>query len=189
MLLPIERLLSRVRARSPRDEDLGRLRARFAAQPSAWSATREEKRLAARLLELKRELAEAFAGLRSCHGCARGEPGHKGRWDGGRCCGTRTEVVFTPGEVRALKISGVRARVLVPPDDDFAGCAFRGSRGCSLTVEQRPAVCLVYTCAELKEEIGRDAGAARIHALRRELHETYAAFLLAAGLPPDRSDD
>jgi hypothetical protein len=182
MLLPIERLLARVRARSrsPRDEDVGRLRARFAAQPSVWRATPEERRLAARLRALKRELADAFADLESCHGCARGEPGIKGRWDGGRCCGTRTEVVFTPSEVHALKIGGVRARDLVPPEDDFAGCVFRGARGCSLSAEQRSAVCLVYTCAELKEEIARHPEGERINALRLELHETFAAFVRAA---------
>lgn len=181
MLLPIERLLARVRARSPRDEDLGRLRARFTAQPSTWSATPEQRRLAARLRALKRELADAFAGVRSCHGCARGEPEPKGHWDGGRCCGTRTDVVFTPGEVHALKLGGARPRDLVPPDEDLAGCAFRGSRGCSLAAEQRPAVCLVYACAELKGELGL-RGEARIHALRAELHETFEAFLRATGV-------
>lgn len=181
MLVPIERLLARVRARSPRDEELGRLRARFAAQPSTWSATREQRRLAARLRELKRELAGAFAGVRSCAGCARGEPEPKGRWDGGRCCGgTRTDVVFTPGEVRALKAGGVRARDLAPPGEELAGCAFRGSRGCSLAPEQRPATCLVYACAELKGEIDARGDADRIHALRLELHETFEAFLRAA---------
>lgn len=34
-------------------------------------------------------------------------------------------------------------------------------------------MCLVYVCAELHGEIGE---AARIHALRAELHETFAAF-------------
>lgn len=178
---PLDRLLSRLRARSPRDADLGRLRARFTAQPSAWTATREQRRLAARLGTLKRELAHAFVGLRSCHGCARGEPLPKGRWEGGRCCGTGTFVVFTPDEVHALKLAGVRARDLVAPEGDLAGCVFRGPLGCSLAPEQRPTVCLVYTCAELKDELGARADAGRVHALRAELHQTFDAFLRATG--------
>jgi hypothetical protein len=185
VLLPIERLLARVRGRDPRADDLARLRARFAAQPSSWFVTADERALAARLREQKRELAAAFEGVSSCTGCARGEPLPKGRWEGGRCCGTATSVVFTPGEVHALKLGGTRARDLRPPEGDQAGCAFRGERGCSLAPEDRPTVCLVYACAELKAEL-RDAGAAaRVNALRAELFATFEAFLRAAGVPPE----
>ena len=187
MLIPVGRLLARVRARSPRDDEISRLRARFSAQPSALWASREERAGAARLRELKRALSEAFAETRSCHGCARGEPLPKGRWDGGRCCGTSTFVVFSPAEVHALKLGGTRARDLVPPEGDLAGCAFRGPLGCSLAAEDRPTVCLVYACAELKAEIRRDGVEARVNALRAELHATFEAFLRAAGAPPDRS--
>ncbi len=185
MLLPLERLLARLRGSDPRADDLARLGARFAAQPSSWSATPEERALAARLRELKRDLAEAFGGVSSCAGCARGEPLPKGRWDGGRCCGTSTSVVFTPGEVRALKLGGTRAGALRPPAGDQAGCAFRGERGCSLAPADRPTVCIVYACAELKAEL-REAGAQdRVNALRAELFATFEAFLLAAGVPPE----
>ncbi len=184
-LVPLARLLARGRP-SPRDADLGRLRARFAAQPSRWLATREQRRLAARLRELKRDLAAAFAGIESCRGCGRGEPGPKGRWDGGRCCGTSTDVVFTPAEVAALKIAGTHARDLVPPEGDAAGCVLRGPTGCSIAPEDRPTVCLVYACAELKAELRRSGEAERIQALRAELHETFEALLRALGVPPDR---
>jgi hypothetical protein len=83
--------------------------------------------------------------------------------------------------VHALKLAGVRARDLAPPEEDLAGCAFRGSRGCSLAPEQRPAVCLVYACAELKCELGARVEAERVHALRSELHETFGAFSRATG--------
>jgi hypothetical protein len=186
MLVPVERLLARLRGRDPRAQDMARLRARFAAQPSAFFATPQQRALAARLRELKRALAQAFAGVESCATCGRGEPLPKGRWDGGRCCGTRTDVVFTPGEVLALKLAGTRPRRLRPPGADLAGCVFRGPSGCSLDPEDRPTVCHVYACAELKAELRRSGASERVNALRAELHEAFEAFLRASGVPPDR---
>ena len=86
-LLPVDRLLARLRGPredSPgtREADLRALRARFTAQPHRWTATREQRALAERLVELKRALSAAFEGVTSCASCARGEPLPKGRWDG-----------------------------------------------------------------------------------------------------------
>jgi hypothetical protein len=187
VLVPLERLLARLRGgSSPRHDDLVRLGARFSAQPSRLAASAEERALAARLRAQKRALAEAFSGTTSCHGCARGEPEPKGHWDGGRCCGTRTDVVFTAAEVRALRAGGTRVRDLVPPAGNAAGCAFRGPRGCSLRPEDRPTICLVYACAELKAEVRQSPAAARIQSMRADLHATFETFLHAAGEPPDR---
>jgi hypothetical protein len=183
MLLPVWRLLTRIRSASSRNEDLERLRARFVAQPSAWSASPELRALALRLRELKRELASLFDGVESCRECGRGEPLPKGRWDGGRCCGTHTDVVFTPSEVHALKLGGTVGKRLQRPVDEQAGCVFRGARGCSIAAEDRPTLCHVYVCAELRGELKRGEAMERIQALRLELHETFEAFQRASGVP------
>lgn len=146
----------------------------------------EARALGERIVELKRELASAFETTRACHGCARGEPLPKGRWDGGRCCGTKTEVVFTQQEVRALVAAGLETPTNVPPGVEVAGCVFRGERGCTLEPGERPTVCLVYACAELKTDLRGSVAEARIQALRFELAETFDAFLEATGEPPER---
>jgi hypothetical protein len=156
------------------------LEARFTAQSDPLRSS-EERELAARLVDLKRKLASAFEGVESCRGCARGEPLPKGRWDGGRCCGTETALVFSPHEVRALDAAAVRASELVPPDDELAGCVFRGARGCSLAVEHRATICLVYACADLKTEIASSARNELIQTLRSELSEAFDAFVRLGG--------
>jgi hypothetical protein len=65
--------------------------------------------------------------------------------------------------------------------------AGRGRQGCSLDPEARPAVCLVYACAELKAEISTSEDEQRIRALRSAVHDAFEAFLRAAGEPPDRT--
>jgi hypothetical protein len=159
---------------------LGRLLARFEAQPGPMFADPEVRALATRLVELKRTLSEALSSVRSCASCARGCRTPSGFFEGGRCCGTATLDVFTPPEVRAMKLAG-----LPPPSepaasgDEDAGCLFRGATGCSLPAEARPARCIVYVCHELRIELEDDfepEAFERIQQLRRELEETFARF-------------
>jgi len=183
-MIPVERLLSRGRPTS-REDDLARLAARFAVQPSRLFAPREALRLARRMGALKRTLADRFASVESCRGCARGEPLPKGRWEGGRCCATSTLVVFSTLEVAALKLSGVAKGDLAPPAADHAGCAFRGPRGCSLRPEQRPSMCLLYVCADLAPELVERDDAEEVNALRVELRAAREAFGRAVGVEDD----
>ena len=65
-----------------------------------------------------------------------------------------------------------------PAEDgaENAGCLFRGSTGCSLPSESRPARCVEYLCHELRMELEDTDRNERIQALRRELTETFARF-------------
>jgi hypothetical protein len=172
LLLSPRHLLDRARHPRSRADELARLRARFAAEPARREATAEERALAAEIAELKRALAEAYATPMSCAGCGGCDP-----YPGGRCCGTGTFVVFSPHEVRALKLAGHRATDLVPPRAPHHGCAFRGERGCSLRPDQRPAVCLVYACDELRAEVRARASFAELQALRGALQHALERFI------------
>jgi len=156
---------------------LGRLLARFEAQPGPRLAARELRARAARVLELKVRLSEELEGVQACSGCARGCVTPSGYFDGGRCCGTSTLEVFTQAEVRAMKLAGI-APPLAPAEDgaDEAGCLFRGARGCSLEPAARPARCVVYVCAELRAELDEGERSERIHALRRALDHAMKGF-------------
>ncbi|HEY8428617.1 MAG TPA: hypothetical protein VIL20_09595 [Sandaracinaceae bacterium] len=181
MMVLLSHLIRDGRYGRARVAELGRLLARFEAQPGRLLADPMARAMAERIVYLKRALAEAFAGLRACESCAKGCGGTSGFFEGGRCCGTATLDVFTQPEVRVMNLAGV-----VPPTrpaedgDERAGCLFRGSTGCTVNVEQRPARCLVYVCHDLRielEESGDGPRAERIHRLRRELEATFARFV------------
>jgi hypothetical protein len=173
VLLPIERLF---RKRDSRDEELATLRARFSSQPSAREAGAEAVAVAARLLELRAAMSRAFAHVDACSSCAKKRPEPHGHWQGGACCGSRTLDLFSKNEVASLKLAGVRARDLVPPKGDHAGCAFRGETGCSLEPEQRPNICVRYICLELREELLDKPEWREISKLGAELRDEYARF-------------
>jgi hypothetical protein len=160
--------------------ELGRLLARFEAQPGPMFADPAARALAARIIELKRELSAALSSVRACSSCARGCKTPSGFFEGGRCCGTATLDVFTQPEVRAMKMAGL-APPMEPAEtgDEQAGCLFRGATGCSLSPDARPARCVVYVCHDLRFEL-EDAfepeAFERIQKLRRELEETFARF-------------
>lgn len=181
MFVPLERLfpsrLDRARAK-----ELRRLRARFTAQAPRWDTDHTARALAHRILELKRALASAFSDVTACATCARGCAPPAGAFEGGRCCGTSTLTVFSPVEVRALRLAGVDAPS-EPAEGGHAdaGCLFRGPSGCSLSPAARPSVCAVYVCLDLGDELDRRDDAPSIAALRRELAETFSRF---AALPP-----
>jgi hypothetical protein len=177
MLVLVKHLIRAGRYDRTRVTTLGRLLARFEAQPGPRRVGPQARAQAKRVAALKRELSDALGGVRACAGCAEGCVTPSGYFDGGRCCGTSTLEVFTQGEVRAMKLAGID-----PPTEPAetgaaeAGCLFRGATGCSLSPEARPARCLVYVCGELRVELDDTDRAERIHALRRELHDAFAAL-------------
>lgn len=150
MLIAARYLVDRLRHERSRAEEVAALRRRFAA---VEPASAEEIALAVELRGLREELVAALGEVSSCSGCARGHPLPHGRWDGGHCCGTRTENVFTDDEVAALRLAGTTPARLVPPAGPHEGCAFRGAQGCSLAVADRPDICVRYLCRELEDEL------------------------------------
>lgn len=153
------------------------LRRRLAAAPGPGAVSEEELDLARALRRLKGALSTALGAVSACSGCARGHPLPHGRWNGGHCCGTRTESVFNDAEVAALRLSGTTpARLALPPASDHAGCAFRGPEGCSLQVEDRPAICVQYLCRELEAELRARGDLPALKALRAELRAVAERF-------------
>jgi hypothetical protein len=173
VLLPISRLF---RKRDARDDELATLRARFSAAPSAREAGTEAVASAARLKELRIAMSRAFENVEACSGCGKKRPEPHGHWPGGACCGSRTLDLFTQHEVASLKLAGVTARALEAPKGDHAGCAFRGERGCSLSAEQRPNICVRYICLELRAEVIDKPEWRAISKLGAELRDEFARF-------------
>lgn len=177
MLVLVQHLLRGGRYGRARTTELGRLLARFEAQPGPMLADPSVRAMAERIAHLKRRLSEALAGVRACASCAKGCVTPAGYFEGGRCCGTATLEVFTQPEVRAIKMAGVPPPTAPAEDgDERAGCLFRGSRGCALEPEARPARCLEYVCLDLRVELEDREGFDGIQALRRELADTIARF-------------
>jgi hypothetical protein len=173
VLLPIERLF---RKRDAREAELATLRARFSAQPSAREAGAEAVASSMRLRQLRSELSRAFDNVDACQSCGKKRPEPHGHYAGGACCGSRTLDLFTPVEVASLKLSNIRARDLVPPKGDHAGCAFRGERGCTLSSEQRPNICVRYICLELRAELLEKPEWKTISTLGAALRDEFARF-------------
>lgn len=184
MLLPVQHLLDRLRHPRSRADELRTLRGRLMRQPDDAQATAGEVALARALRAKKEALSRALGEVRACSGCARRHPLPHGRWDGGHCCGGRTDGVFTDDELAALRLSGTSPARLRAPEGDHAGCVFRGPRGCSLEVADRPAICVRYVCRELEDELRArgDAGelkraAAEIGALQERFSRLRAPRL------------
>jgi hypothetical protein len=163
------------------------VRARLDAA-SRRGASAEARRLAQELRELKPQVLAAFQGVGACGGGGQGRSLPQGRWDGGFCCGGRTEGVFDEDETAALALGGTRPRHLRPPPGDHAGCAFRGPEGCSLDARDRPSLCVRFVCRELEGEL-RDRGDwARVRALTRRLESTFARFVKALDATGESED-
>lgn len=124
---------------------------------------------------------EALGDVRSCSGCARGRSLPHGRWNGGQCCGGRTEDIFTDDELGALRLSGTTPERLAPPRSDHAGCAFRGPEGCSLDVADRPNLCVRYVCRELERELAESGALPRVKKLAAQLGRTFTRFSELSG--------
>jgi len=177
MLALVQHLIRGGRYGRARLTQLARLLARFESQPSPRFAPHRVRAMAEEITRLKLELGAALAGVTSCSGCAKACVAPSGYFPGGRCCGTSALEVFTPGEVRAIKLAGGAAPT-APADDgaEEAGCLFRGSTGCSLDTASRPARCLVYVCLELQQELEAEPHFGEVQSLRKRLQDTLAEF-------------
>jgi hypothetical protein len=178
MLLPISDLVRRWRTPPSRVREVDAVRARITAAADR-GATDEARALARELRELKPQVLRALRDVRACGGCGRGRSLPHGRWDGGFCCGGRTEGVFDEDESAALALGGTRPRDLRVPAGDHAGCAFRGAQGCSLAAEDRPSLCVRFLCRELEGELRASGAWTQVRALTRALETTYARFVKA----------
>lgn len=170
MLIAAQQLVDRLRHPKARADEVAAVRRRLAAAPGAGAVSAEEAELARSIRRLKEALSAAFEAVASCSGCAKGHPLPHGRWNGGHCCGGRTEGVFTDAEIAMLRLSGTTpSRLELPQTPEMAGCAFRGPEGCSLHVADRPVICVQYLCRELETELRERGDLAAIKAIRAEL--------------------
>ncbi len=183
MLIPVRDLVRRLRQPRSRTIEVTAVRRRIDAarrEPASDDAVA----LARELRALRVEVLAAFEGVHGCGGCGRGRSLPHGRWDGGFCCGGRTEGVFEDDEVAALALGGTRPRDLRPPSGDHAGCAFRGPTGCSLHAHDRPNLCVRFACRELEAELRARGLWDGVRALTRRLEATFARFVKARELGP-----
>jgi hypothetical protein len=190
VLISAQHLVDRLRHPRSRADEVAALRRRVAQAPGPKGVSAGEVEAAAALVRLRRELSAALAGVASCGGCARGHPLPHGRWSGGHCCGTRTDLVFTEDEVAALRLSGTTPARLRPPEGDHAGCAFRGPAGCSLDPADRPNICVRFICRELEEELEVRGDRRPVKAIAAALGEAFERFrrLRAARLAAEVDD-
>jgi hypothetical protein len=175
MLVSVQHVVDRWRHPRSRADELLTLRRRFAT--ATRKATPGERALAAELRALRLELAALIGTLSSCAGCARGCALPGGRWDGGHCCSGETAQLFADDEVAALALAGTTTRDLVPPRGDHAGCAFRGSAGCTLAAADRPNLCVVYLCREATRELHARGVLDEVERLTASVSERYRALV------------
>lgn len=171
MLIAARYLVDRLRHPRSRADEVADLRRRLVAAGGARRSVELES--AGELRRLKEQVAAAFAGVVSCGRCARGHPLPHGRYPGGHCCGTGTTAVFTDDEVAALRLSGTTPGHLVAPLGDQAGCAFRGSVGCSLDAADRPTICVRFICLELERELRARGDLRRVRGVCVALAERF----------------
>lgn len=171
-------LVDRMRQPRTRADEVLTLRRRFADEPRAESVSDEESAAARELAALRQEMSQAIGAVVSCTNCAVGHPPPHGHFAGGHCCGLRTEDAFNDDEVAALRQAGTRPSALGLPRGDHAGCAFRGPLGCSLSVPNRPNLCLRYICPQLSRELATRGDLERIEAIGARLEEVYMRFIM-----------
>lgn len=177
-LIPLRRLLNRLRHGAERAEELAQLRVRYENEPNATELEPEDVALALELKDLRERLSAEFSNIsiHACTGCAKGHPLPYGRWPGGHCCGSRTDALFTPDELLALKLAGLGLEGLSPPKGEQSGCAFRGREGCSLNASHRPNLCVAYTCRDLEQELRKRSDTEELLRLQAELRSSFARF-------------
>lgn len=168
--------LARLRRRRARVDEARAIRTAIRAEPAASAA---ERSAAERVQRLKLALAAATGAVSGCGACAHGKPAERGHYAGGDCCSGRTELVFSADEIAVLAHTGTRARDLVLPPGEQAGCAFRGPAGCSLAVAHRPSICVRYACTTLQRELHRLGRLDAVEALAADLGAALAAFAAA----------
>lgn len=188
MLVAVEHLLIKVRQpRSRADEVIAlRRRVRTARGDDAGA---DERALAHEIRARKLAIAGELDAVSSCGRCATGSPWPRGGYDGGACCAGVTAELFDDDEVAALVLTGTRPRDLSPPDgaDPHAGCAFRGSRGCSLEVTDRPSRCVHYVCDTLRSELHTRGRLDAVEANLVELATAKQRFVAAHQARVDRT--
>lgn len=167
MLIAVERLLLKLRQPRSRADELIELRRRLRAERAA-DVDPEEQALAAAILAQKQRVSAGLLAVTSCSSCAKGQPWPTGHHAGGACCSGTTSVLFDEHELAALVHAGTRVADLTPPREEQAGCAFRGSHGCTLETAHRPARCVHYICDLLRREL-HDRG--QLAALEADLTE------------------
>ena len=128
-----------------------------------------ERALALDLCQLRQRLVRLMGGIQACSCCARGHPPPNGLFEGGYCCGSPTERLFTEAELAQLHASGTRPRHLRSGARRSAGCAFRTGRGCSLPPVHRPNTCVSYICQDLARELDQRGDLDRAEALARRI--------------------
>ncbi|MBA2542443.1 MAG: hypothetical protein H0V17_22570 [Deltaproteobacteria bacterium] len=185
MIIPVDRLLRRLRQVPSRAGELRALRRRLRTARAAETSP-EEQALALELRALKLEISHAFGAVSTCTRCVphhnRGVPAEQRArlpFSGGECCGGVTEELFSDDELAALALAGTRARDLDAPITDHGGCAFRGLEGCTLTVANRPQRCVHYTCKLLREELRTRGDLAPIQGLLAQLQQRMNRFVEA----------
>jgi hypothetical protein len=95
--------------------------------------------------------------------------------------------MFDDNELAALVHAGTRVRDLVPPAGDaHAGCAFRGSRGCTLEATHRPARCVHYLCDTLRRELHGRGQLDTIEVKLGELDQVMRQFIVVHQARRDR---
>lgn len=185
MLIAVERLLIRLRQPKTRADELIALRERMRRELQAQPSD-EERAAACEVRRLKRALADATGAVSTCSGCGTGMPRPGGAFAGGHCCSGDTATLFSDDEVAMLAQTGTRLADLAAPTTEHAGCAFRAPTRCTLTVEDRPALCARYACNDLRRELFDLGRLDRIEQLEAELDTAYRRFVV---LRADRLDD
>lgn len=176
MLIPLERLLVRVRQAPSRADELLALRQRVRTESHARAGD-EERATALAMRALKQRISAALSSVSSCTTCATGRRAPRGTFPGGDCCSGVTADLFSDDEVAALVLAGTRPRHLRPPRTEHAGCAFRGALGCTLSSQDRPQRCVHYTCHALRRELSPRGELAPLDVLLDELQRLMARFV------------
>jgi hypothetical protein len=174
VFLPVRYLRERLSGPRSRAEELLALRRRLLAQDGPGHAGPAEEQLAGRLRELREQLAAQLGQVEACAHCMQAP---LTAWPGGQCCSAETRELWSDHELAALRLAGTTPAHLKPPRGGHAGCAFRGSSGCSLEAVHRPSVCIGYACRELLAELRRRGDGPTIARLQDELQTTFQRFV------------
>lgn len=186
MFISVRYLIDRARHPRSRADELRRLRTQLDSARDEAGET--ERAIAVRLRDLREQMSSAQGAVDACGSCTTGHPLPASRWSGGHCCSTGTFAVFTDEEIAALAAAGTRPRDLAPPREDHAGCAFRGSTGCSLSAAHRPTVCSRYLCRDLRAELHARGDIDPLVELVDRMSDEYEAFLRARAARQDADE-
>jgi len=186
MLVTVERLLIKLRQPASRADELVELRRRLRDE-IASDVDDAERRLARDVHARKLDVASTLRAVSSCSSCAIHQPWPVGGYEGGACCSGVTAELFDDNELAALAHAGTRTRDLTPPRREaHAGCAFRGSRGCTVDVAHRPARCVHYICDGLRRELHDRGQLDAIEAKLADLNRAMQRFVAVHQARRDR---